>query len=118
MRSQQRTDEMPRMLAPSTLAGRRRAASDDEDARPTSAPTERRAASHRGTGDDRRTPPTPTAPRRDATAGDRDHRPPAGEVDYMWTPNADVLAGAEGEVNLVAWAGYVEDGSTDPASTG
>ena len=25
------------------------------------------------------------------------------------------LAGAEGEVNLVSWAGYVEDGSTDPA---
>ena len=40
---------------------------------------------------------------------------PAGEVDYLWTPNADLLAGAEGEVNLVAWAGYIEDGSTDPA---
>ena len=26
-----------------------------------------------------------------------------------------MLAGAEGQVNLVAWAGYVEDGSTDPA---
>ena len=38
-----------------------------------------------------------------------------GEMDYMWTPNADVLAGAEGEVNIVAWAGYIEDGSTDPA---
>ncbi len=37
------------------------------------------------------------------------------EVDYMWTPNADLLAGAEGQVNIVAWAGYVEDGSTDPA---
>jgi len=36
-------------------------------------------------------------------------------TDYMWTPNADVLAGAEGQVNIVAWAGYVEDGSTDPA---
>jgi putative spermidine/putrescine transport system substrate-binding protein len=33
-------------------------------------------------------------------------------VDIMWTPNADVLAGAEGEVNVVAWAGYIEDGST------
>ena len=41
-----------------------------------------------------------------------------GETDYMWTPNDEVLAGAEGEVNLVAWAGYIEDGSTDPASTG
>ncbi len=38
-----------------------------------------------------------------------------GAVDYMWTPNPDVLAGAEGDVNIIAWAGYVEDGSTDPA---
>ncbi|MDO8364893.1 MAG: extracellular solute-binding protein [Actinomycetota bacterium] len=38
-----------------------------------------------------------------------------GETDYMWTPNADLLAGAEGQVNIVAWAGYIEDGSTDPA---
>src|SRR6188472_47410 len=37
-----------------------------------------------------------------------------GAVDYMWTPNPDVLAGAEGEVDMVSWAGYVEDGSTDP----
>ncbi|MCB0984567.1 MAG: extracellular solute-binding protein, partial [Ilumatobacter sp.] len=38
-----------------------------------------------------------------------------GDMDYMWTPNADLLAGAEGQVNIVAWAGYIEDGSTDPA---
>src|SRR6188472_3438053 len=38
-----------------------------------------------------------------------------GAVDYLWTPNPDVLAGAEGEVDLVSWAGYVEDGSADPA---
>ncbi|MEY2754258.1 MAG: hypothetical protein RJB65_616 [Actinomycetota bacterium] len=37
-----------------------------------------------------------------------------GETDYMWTPNADVLAGAEGQVNIVAWPGYIEDGSTAP----
>ena len=37
-----------------------------------------------------------------------------GAVDYMWTPNPDVLAGAEGEVDMVSWAGYVEDGSDDP----
>ncbi|MBI4883759.1 MAG: extracellular solute-binding protein [Actinobacteria bacterium] len=37
------------------------------------------------------------------------------EVDYLWTPNADLLAGAEGQVNVIAWAGYIEDGSTDPA---
>lgn len=39
-----------------------------------------------------------------------------GEMDYMWTPNADILANAEGEVNIVVWAGYAEDGSTDPAA--
>lgn len=38
-----------------------------------------------------------------------------GATDYMWTPNADLLAGAEGAVNIVAWPGYIEDGSTDPA---
>lgn len=38
-----------------------------------------------------------------------------GAVDYMWTPNEELLAGAEGEVNIIAWAGYIEDGSTDPA---
>lgn len=38
-----------------------------------------------------------------------------GETDYMWTPNADLLAGAEGAVNVIAWPGYIEDGSTDPA---
>lgn len=38
----------------------------------------------------------------------------SGEMDYMWTPNADVLAGAEGQVNIVAWPGYIEDGSTSP----
>jgi putative spermidine/putrescine transport system substrate-binding protein len=41
---------------------------------------------------------------------------PAGEPDYRWTPNADVLAGAEGQVNIVAWPGYIEDGSTAPES--
>lgn len=37
-----------------------------------------------------------------------------GEVDYMWTPNADVLAGAEGQVNIVAWPYYIESGQTVP----
>jgi putative spermidine/putrescine transport system substrate-binding protein len=45
--------------------------------------------------------------------------PPAdsasGDTDYHWTPNEELLAGAEGQVNVIAWAGYVEDGSTDPA---
>jgi len=39
----------------------------------------------------------------------------AGGTDYQWTPNADLLAAAEGQVNIVVWAGYAEDGSTDPA---
>lgn len=38
-----------------------------------------------------------------------------GEVDYMWTPNEELLAGAEDEVNFVAWAGYAESGANDPA---
>jgi putative spermidine/putrescine transport system substrate-binding protein len=38
----------------------------------------------------------------------------AGETDYHWTPNPDLLAAAEDEVNVIAWAGYIEDGSTDP----
>jgi len=33
----------------------------------------------------------------------------------MWTPNEELLAGAEGEVNFVAWAGYAESGANDPA---
>ncbi len=39
---------------------------------------------------------------------------PAGGTDYMWTPNPDVLAGAEGQVNIVAWPGYIEDGTNNP----
>lgn len=33
---------------------------------------------------------------------------------YYWTPNPDALAGAEGQVNVIAWAGYLEDGSSSP----
>jgi putative spermidine/putrescine transport system substrate-binding protein len=51
----------------------------------------------------------------DTTEPTGDTATAAGETDYQWTPNADLLAAAEGEVNLVSWAGYVEDGSTDPA---
>jgi putative spermidine/putrescine transport system substrate-binding protein len=57
-----------------------------------------------------------TAAATDTTAaGGSDTTAAAGEVDYQWTPNADLLAKAEGQVNIVAWAGYAEDGSTDPA---
>ncbi|MFM8856888.1 MAG: extracellular solute-binding protein [Actinomycetota bacterium] len=50
-----------------------------------------------------------------ATEAPGESMPTGGDVDYMWTPNADILANAEGQVNFVAWAGYAEDGSTDPA---
>jgi len=69
---------------------------DDEKSDTTAAPTTE-AAPDDTTGDTSAPDSTPT------------------EVDYMWTPNADLLAGAEGQVNVVAWAGYIEDGSTDPA---
>jgi putative spermidine/putrescine transport system substrate-binding protein len=38
-----------------------------------------------------------------------------GENGVYWTPNADLLAAAEDEVNVIAWPGYIENGSTDPA---
>ena len=57
-------------------------------------------------------PDTTTA---DTTADTATPDTTGGAVDYQWTPNADVLAGAEGQVNIIAWAGYAEDGSTDPA---
>ncbi len=37
------------------------------------------------------------------------------KVEYQWTPNADLVAAAEGQVNVIAWAGYIETGATDPA---
>ena len=57
--------------------------------------------------------PTTVAEAPDETTGDTaapDTTPT--EVDYMWTPNADVLAGAEGQVNIVAWPYYIESGGT------
>jgi len=65
--------------------------------------------------DDKDSTTTTAAP--EATTGDTGgtETTTAGETDYMWTPNADVLAGAEGNLNIVVWAGYAEDGSTDPA---
>jgi putative spermidine/putrescine transport system substrate-binding protein len=64
-------------------------------------------------------PTTEPAPDTTAAGGDTTAAPDTtsggGEVDYQWTPNADVLAGAEGQVNIVAWPGYIEDGSNDPA---
>ena len=55
----------------------------------------------------------PAAP--DTTAPGADTTAPAGETDYQWSPNPELVALAEGQVNVVAWAGYIEDGSTDPA---
>jgi len=49
------------------------------------------------------------------TTGATETTTDGGAVDYQWTPNADIAANAEGALNIVAWAGYAEDGSTDPA---
>lgn len=65
------------------------------------------------------TEPAGTAAAGTAAAGSE---APAGSVadpaaeGYYWTPNEEILAGAEGEVNIISWAGYVEDGSNDPAA--
>lgn len=53
-----------------------------------------------------------TTPASADTTPSAETTPAAGAIDYMWTPNADVLAGAEGQVNVVAWPSYIEDGST------
>ncbi len=39
----------------------------------------------------------------------------ASDGDLPGGPMMETLGEGEGEVNLIAWAGYVEDGSTDPA---
>jgi len=75
---------------------------DDSGSDATEAPSEETDAPT-----DTEAPPTDTDAPTDTTGG--------GETDYMWTPNADLLAGAEDQVNIIAWAGYIEDGSTDPA---
>ena len=79
------------------------ACGDDEKTASTTAETAVETTTADTAGADTTTADT-AAP--DTTAG--------GEMDYMWTPNADVLAGAEGQVNIVAWPGYIEDGSTAP----
>ena len=87
------------------------AAACGDDSKDTAATTAESAAVETTTGDTA-APDTTTA----VTTGDTaTPDTTGGETDYMWTPNADVLAGAEGQVNIVAWAGYAEDGSTDPA---
>jgi putative spermidine/putrescine transport system substrate-binding protein len=58
-------------------------------------------------GDDDKTASTTTAAPTTTTGG-------GDGVDYQWTPNATLKAGAEGQVNIVAWPGYIEDGSTAP----
>ena len=42
--------------------------------------------------------------------------PPAdpGEHGVYWTPDPDLLTAAEDAVNVIAWPGYIEDGSNDP----
>ncbi len=48
-----------------------------------------------------------------ATAGDA--APGGGAQATEHSQDVAPLGAGEGQVNLVAWAGYVEDGSTDPA---
>lgn len=82
------------------------ACGDDEDSSDTtSAPAETSGAETTAAPETTSGAETTDAP--ETTAG--------GEMDYMWTPNADLLEGVEGQLNVVAWAGYIEDGSTDPA---
>ncbi len=78
---------------------------DEESSDTTSAPAETSGAETTAAPDTTAGAETTVAP--ETTAG--------GEMDYLWTPNADLLEGAEGQLNVVAWAGYIEDGSTDPA---
>ena len=80
------------------------ACSDDKEAASTTVATTIADTADTAT-PDTATPDTATPDT--ATAG--------GDVDYQWTPNAGLLAGAEGQLNVIAWAGYAEDGSTDPA---
>ena len=61
------------------------------------------------------TTPADTTPAETAPAVTTPVDTTPGAVDYMWTPNADILADAESELNVIAWAGYIEDGSTDEA---
>ena len=82
---------------------------DDDEASTTAAATTPPAAETTAA------PAETTPPAAETTPPATETSAPSGETDYMWTPNADVLAGAEGQVNIVAWPGYIEDGSTDEA---
>ena len=60
-----------------------------------------------------------TTPTGGSTAGPAASTPAAGSTaggptDIHWTPNPDLKAKAEGQVNIIAWAGYAESGKTDP----
>src|SRR5688500_10043056 len=57
------------------------------------------------------TEPVGTEPAGTEPAGTEPAGTDSGETDYQWTPNEELLAGAEGQVNIVSWAGYVVDGS-------
>jgi putative spermidine/putrescine transport system substrate-binding protein len=84
----------------------------DDSAGPSTQPTESSGTTEGTEGGETTLAPDSTeggetSPAPDSTEG-------GSEVDYMWTPNADVLAAAEDEVNIVAWPGYIENGSTSP----
>ena len=57
----------------------------------------------------------PRPPWRDGGCGSDDSGGGGEEIKAPEGPKALTKLGeGEGEVNLIAWAGYVEDGSTDP----
>jgi putative spermidine/putrescine transport system substrate-binding protein len=85
------------------------ACGDDDDAADTPVTEATETEGTEATGDTAAPPDTaaPVDTAADTTLGDAGTQPAGG----MPTE----LGEGEGEVNLIAWAGYVEDGSTDPA---
>ena len=101
------------------------AASCGDDEQATDVPTAEEDTAATATAEDPVTEATETAeaPTTEPSAPATEPEEPASvtesesapaDTDYMWTPNADMLAGAEGQVNIVAWPGYIESGETAP----
>jgi putative spermidine/putrescine transport system substrate-binding protein len=110
-RSSRRRRSVAGIAVLATLSLVAAACGDDDEPTSTDAPAETDAPTDTDAPADTDAPTDTDAPADTDAPTDTS----GGETDYMWTPDADLLAGAEGGVNLVAWAGYVEDGSTDPA---
>jgi putative spermidine/putrescine transport system substrate-binding protein len=105
--SMRRTRRLGACLAILTLVVA--ACGDDDDAADTPVTEAAETEGTEATGDTAAPPDTaaPVDTAADTTLGDAGTQPAGG----MPTE----LGEGEGEVNLIAWAGYVEDGSTDPA---